>query len=133
MPALRTGGLALALCVAGGCQVVVPEQPEDPARLQRGAAEHREFVVFAQRVLRIETLGVPIEPPVTVGSLASATTMASDAPEVVTVTPDGRLLALKAGRTRVRGTGTGSVLEVEVAAQALTPTIASQTIPEVKP
>lgn len=89
----------------------------EPARQAPQAAPLRPaaappFAVFSQPSLVIDRLGVPVAPPVTVGSTPSGTTMTSDAPHVVTVEPSGGLVAHQDGVATIRSAG-GS-LEVVV-------------------
>jgi hypothetical protein len=72
-------------------------------------------VVFAQSRLVIDRLGAEVAAPVTVGSTPSPVTMASDSPDVVEVTPGGRLLARREGRAQIRAAGDpAQKLEVDV-------------------
>ncbi len=75
------------------------------------------FVLFSAESLVIDRLGAPVPVPVAVGSTPSPQTIASDAPDVVSVGPDGSLLGHRNGRATLtaRG-GLGSVLVVQVLA-----------------
>ena len=108
--------VALASC-SGAPEGPAAGQSAEPA----SAPSDRPFVVFSQRRLVIDRLGVPFAPPVTVGSTASPETLRSDAPEIVEVDPSGALVGRRNGRALVRSSSeAGQVLEVEVrAASAL--------------
>jgi len=119
---------ALALAVLGSLLLLqaCEAPPRDPAagasttpELEARLAQARqrldgEHVVFSEPSMLIERLGVPLAPPVTVGSRPALATLASDDPGVVSVEEDGRLLAHRAGRTLLRAVGSSSVLAVVV-------------------
>ncbi len=103
---------AIALWGCGG---------EDSAARQkatsRPSAAQPPFVVFRQPELVIDQIEVPVPAPVTVGSRPSPATMSSDAPDVVSVGQDGRLVAHRSGRATIRALGAGSsTLAVQVLA-----------------
>jgi hypothetical protein len=62
----------------------------------------------------VERLEEPIDAPVLAGSRPSRETIWSDAPEIVSVGPDGRLLAHRAGRAQVTARVGGPALIVVV-------------------
>jgi hypothetical protein len=112
---------ALVLSSLAACEAPVPQAWAPPARPDPQVAANqarlaRPFVVFAEETLQIDRLGDPVAAPITVGSRASPETMSSDAPEVVSVEPDGRLLAHGQGRATIRASTGGPLLRVEVAA-----------------
>lgn len=74
------------------------------------------FVVFSATEFTIDRLGVPVPVPATVGSSPSPQTLASDAPEVVSVDATGSLVGHRSGRATVRTADGRSSLEVEVKA-----------------
>ena len=74
------------------------------------------FVVFSQPALVIDRLGVPVSPPVTVGSTPAPDTLASDSPDVVSVETSGALVAHRNGDATVRAQRGGETLRVEVRA-----------------
>jgi hypothetical protein len=77
----------------------------------------RPFVVFNQRSFVIDHVGVPMRPPVSIGSRPSPETIASDDCSVVQVDATGALVGLRNGRVVVRSRGgEGSSLDVEVKA-----------------
>jgi hypothetical protein len=101
-----------------------PEAPSEAqafldTRLAQARLElDREFVVFAIPAMVIDQLGIPVPPPVTVGSRPGPRTMTSDDPDMLSIGPDGSLVAHREGATRVRAVGSGSALSVVVRAQA---------------
>lgn len=104
---------------ASGCEQGPPQawdQPTTPdpriAAIQGDLARH--FVVFAQTSIEIDQLATPFAAPVTVGSRPSPSTMISDAPDVVSVEPDGRLLGHRAGHATIRASTGGPALQVSV-------------------
>lgn len=77
----------------------------------------RPYVVFSERTLVITRLGVPVRPPVSVGSRPSPATLSSEDSSVVEIAQTGELVARGNGRTKiVTLNGEGSVLAVEVKA-----------------
>lgn len=72
------------------------------------------FVVFREQALVIPVIGEPVAAPVTVGSQPTPDTIWSDSPGVVSVTPDGRLLAHREGSARVSARNGGPPLEIQV-------------------
>lgn len=111
--------MLLAAVALTGCEPALPNASAPPAApdprivdLQRRL--ERPFVVFAEGRLEVDRLGEPVAAPVTVGSHPSQDTMSSDAPDVVSVEPDGRLLAHRAGTARVRSATGGRELLVVV-------------------
>jgi len=106
----------LACFVPLACEV--PQRPRGdsaPGQPAETVSSQKAFVVFAAAEFVIDRIGIPIGPPVTVGSLPSPTTMWSEAPEVVAVEPSGELRGLRNGTTTVRAIGTGSAIRVTVA------------------
>ena len=115
---------AMVTCCEGGApQPDAPRESPPPSgaqvaletRLRRAREElDREFVVFSVPTLAIDRLGVPVPPPVTVGSRPGPGTLLSDAPDVVRIDWDGSLIAVREGAAHVRAVGTGSSLAVTV-------------------
>lgn len=121
---------AQAACIVG-LLVTACEQPPPPSlpgapapskpqvlleeRLAHAKQElGREFVVFAEQRIVIDRLDSPRAPPVTVGSRPGPETMSSDDPSIVTVEPNGALVAHRDGSAQVRAPGSGSALMVIV-------------------
>lgn len=105
---------ALAACGDGREQASASSKPEGPAS---APGVETPFAVFREGALVIDRLGVPVPPPVTVGSTPSQATLTSDAPEIVSVLPDGSLVGRRAGRASIHAVGgTGQPLQVEVVA-----------------
>lgn len=91
-------------------------RPGDNAPPAGTSPMDRPHVVFTERSLVIDRLGVPVTPPVSTSSRPSPSTLESEDPSTITISPSGGLVALRAGRTRVRTLhGENSTLEVEVA------------------
>jgi len=109
--------VVLAL-MAAGCQEPPPEAWAQGAPSPQVAEVQRQlaipFVVFASPALELARLGEPVDAPVTVGSRPSPEVMWSDAPGVVSVEADGRLVAHREGRARVSARNGGPSLEVVV-------------------
>ena len=76
----------------------------------------RPGVAFRQASLAIDRVGIPVAPPVTPGSSPSPATLASDAPDVVSIQPDGTLVANRNGRATIRALAGGGSLTVDVLA-----------------
>lgn len=112
--------LAVFAVALGSC-AGAPDEPKAGDAGGPGAAPgERPFVVFSQQRLLIDRLGVPIAPPVTVGSTVSAETLRSDAPETVDVDSSGGLVGRRNGRALVRSLADAThVLEVEVRAASV--------------
>ncbi len=113
------GALALVAAALTSCAGSPDEATAGKQAQPAGAPGERPFVVFAQRRLLIDRLGVPFAPPVTVGSTASPETLRSDAPGIVDVDPTGALVGRRNGRALVRSPANGQVLEVEVHAASV--------------
>lgn len=117
---LKMTSAVLLAILASACEPPAPPQTWAPpvtpapqiAEVQQQLA--RPFVVFASAELEIDQIGEPVATPVQVGSRPSPATMASDAPDVVSVEVDGRLLARRAGRARLRAATGGPELVVTV-------------------
>ncbi len=111
MKAIRHSTGVLAVLAVAACDRAsssrAPEETEHDPRA--------EFVVFTQPELAISRWLEPIALPVTAGSKPSPATIRSDAPEIVSIEPNGRLVAHADGMTIVRASGTGSTLRVRVA------------------
>lgn len=107
---------AIGLCtVAAGCHLESHSEPDGNGKLrQLVAPSERPFVVFLDRSLFIGRLEMPVAPPVTVGSSPSPATISSDAADIVSIDPSGRLVAHRSGSTVIRAAETGSILQVEV-------------------
>jgi len=82
------------------------------------AAVDMPIVEFCQASLTIDRLELPFAPPITPGSTPSPTTMASDAPDVVSIQADGGLVAHRNGHATIRALEGKGSLEVEVIAAA---------------
>jgi len=112
-----SAAVVLVLAVAG-CQETPPEAWAQGAPSPQIAEVQRQlaspFVVFAKPALELARLGVPEDAPVTVGSRPSPEVMWSDAPGVVSVEPDGRLLAHREGQARITARNGGPSLGVVV-------------------
>lgn len=127
----RRAAFALAASLAA-CQAEAPGTPpaagdEHQRRVEEVRAQlDRDFVVFRESELRIEQLEAPVPAPITVGSRPSPVTMASSAPEVVSVQPDGALVAHRAGSAVIQAAGTGSRLTVVVLAPQPAPAVAQR-------
>lgn len=109
----------LAVIALAGCEPALPSASAPPAAPDPKVAElqrqlDRPFVVFSAARLEIDRLGEPVAAPITVGSRPTQETMASDAPDVVSVEADGRLLARREGRARIRSYTGGPELLVTV-------------------
>lgn len=117
--ACLSAGVA-GLCVAtAACETREPSVPATTGGGVETPAPDR-FVVFARDRLTISRLGVPVPPPVTVGSSPSAEHLASDNPDVVMVTDSGELVARRNGTARVLNLAKpGDALVVDVADSAL--------------
>jgi len=90
-----------------------PQDSQASPTTERGA----EFVVFSGSRVVISSLESPVPAPVTVGSSPSPATLASDAPDVVSISGSGELVGHRNGHARISNlTSGGGVLEVEVAA-----------------
>lgn len=87
------------------------------------------FVAFSRDRLVLGRLGEVVEVPTVVGSTPSALTMASSAPGVVEVTPDGQLRAVSNGRATIRSLN-DSNQQLEVVVQAVA---GLAIVPEVVP
>lgn len=120
-PPVRTSGWALALVMGAAAGLVACQEAANapatapslpPAATRKAPA--RPFVVFAAKDLELSELGVPVEPPVAVGSRASSETVWSDTPDVVSVEPDGTLVAHQYGQARIISSSGGPQLEVRV-------------------
>jgi hypothetical protein len=72
------------------------------------------FVVFAGPSLVIDTLEVPVDVPVTVGSQPSRAALASSDEQVLSIDDSGRLVAHRAGSVQVRSRSNESTLKVMV-------------------
>jgi len=105
----------LSLSCQGEADLAATGTPRDEVRIdevRRGL--DRAFVVFLAPALTVGELAGRVRPPVTVGSRPSPATMASSAPEVVSVEADGSLVPRRAGRAEIRALGGKSQLEVTV-------------------
>jgi hypothetical protein len=113
-------GLLVATAAAVGCNAPTPPQAwappatPDPRIAEVQGQLARAFVVFSGAALEIDRVGEPVAAPVLVGSRPSPETMTSDAPDVVSVETDGRLLAHREGRASIRSASGGPSLAVTV-------------------
>ncbi len=107
--------LASTVLACGGSPPSHPE-PRKVGPVAGEAAVDKPFVGFRQASLVIDRLETPVAPPITAGSRPSPATMASDAPDVVTVLDDGSLVAHRNGRATIRAVRGGGPLAVEVLA-----------------
>ena len=107
--------LALALTACGGS---APSSSESRkvGPVAGEAAVDKPFVGFWQTSLTIDRLKTPVGPPVTPGSSPSPATLASDAPDVVTIQADGSLVAHRNGQATIRAQSGGGTLAVAVVA-----------------
>ncbi len=100
--------VACMACAAAACRKSKQPQPAPPTLVRTGPV-----VVFTRDRIAIDQLDTAVHPPVTVGSQPSPAMLASDAPDVVTVAPDGGLVAHRAGTAIVRSVN-GGQLTVDV-------------------
>lgn len=113
--------MVLAALIAAGMTACGNPSPAPPETGKAGpvageAAVDKPFVGFRQAGLTIDRFETPVAPPVTPGSSTSPATLASDAPDVVSVQSDGALVAHRNGRANVRAVPGGGTLAVEVVA-----------------
>jgi len=117
----RLAAILLAGGLLGGCQEAPPDALAQGApspevvKIQREFA--RPFVVFASRTLEMERLEEPMVAPVLVGSRPSPQTLWSNAPDIVSIEQDGRLVAHRPGQALVSARNGGPALSVVVRAQ----------------
>jgi hypothetical protein len=71
-----------------------------------------QSAVFTKTIIYVDQLETPVKPPLTVGSVANPSTLHSDAPDIVEVVQDGKLIAHRNGTAHIRTSG-GTVLTVE--------------------
>jgi hypothetical protein len=109
------GALLVGAPLAGCQEEAPPAAPPPVAQVPDLRPQHSTpFVVFLDRELELPVLGEPVDPPVTVGSRPSPDTMWSDSPGVLSVAPDGRLLAHREGSARIVARNGGPPLDVRV-------------------
>lgn len=86
----------------------------DPSPRDRPDPSATTFVVFAERKMVIDRLGVAVPLPVTVGSGPSPDNLQNDAPEIVTIGSGGALTAHRNGHATIRTVDGHGQLAVEV-------------------
>lgn len=109
--------IAAGLTACGGLSQS-PTEPQKAGPVAGEAAVDKPFVGFRQASLTIDRLEVPVAPPVTPGSGPSPATLASGAPDVVSIQADGSLVAHRNGRATIRALQGGGTLTVDVFAVA---------------
>lgn len=115
--------MVLAALIAAGMTSCGNPSPAPPAAGTVGpeageAAVDKPFVGFRQATLAIDRFETPVALPVTPGSSPSSTTLASDAPDVVSIQADGSLVAHRNGRATIRALQGRGTLAVEVLAES---------------
>ena len=108
-------GRSLVTCLLLASLLGCSRERDDPPPAPQASVprEEKAFVVFSRPELVIDTLGVPVPVPATVGSAPSAATLSSDAPDVVSIDESGALVAHRNGIAVVRTTS-GASLHVRV-------------------
>lgn len=138
MPGRLTTGAACLLLLSGALlacdspppQAWAPPAVLDPKVLAAQQELGRAFVVFSRTEMVIDQLDVPVAAQVQVGSRPSPATMASNAPEVVSVEADGRLVAHREGTARLRASTGGPELIVSVRLASLAGPTSGRTAQE---
>lgn len=82
--------------------------PPNEDRSQLPDTTRESFLVFTAKRLYVDKLEDPIPMPIAVGSIASPTTVESDAAEIVSVNDKGYLIAHRNGNAFVHARGNGS-------------------------
>src|SRR5438477_119460 len=100
--------LLLAVLELAACDPTKPNKSDDG----------HEVLVFSQKVIVLDHLGIPTAPPVTVGSVVRSSLLESDAPAIVAIDHNGFLVPLQNGHATIRSKLSGSELSVDVSAAA---------------
>ena len=113
------GSILAASLIACGGSGPPPPETRKVGPVAGEAVVDKPFVSFRLASLTIDRLETSVAPPVTPGSSPTPATLASDAPDVVSISADGALIAHRNGRATVRAVPGGEALAIEVLAASV--------------